>query len=585
MQKKTPEEAPGLYGRLRTLRRHGRFMLAVFGGVFLLLMIGTALWPRTYRATATILIEQQEIPQELVRSTITSFADQRVQVISQRVMTGQNLMRIVQAYDLYPTERRTASRERVIERMRDDIRLKLISANELDPRSGHPTQATLAFTLSYDSRVPELALKVANELTSLYLNGNISLRNAAAQQSTSFLAQQADHLKAEIHDISERIAAFKGQHVGSLPELAQLNFQILDRTQLELRDVRNRITALDEQRVLLDAQLLQMSPTSQMFSETGQRILSPADRLKQLKADLAELTARYGPEHPDVKKVKRSVAGLETQVSADGSANDLLRELEDAQAKLAEYRKRYSQDHPDVIRWSKVVASLEQQIANAPASERVRQARTNPDNPAYIQLKAQRDAIMSERSSLDRKVAELDARTNEYQRKMAQAPEVERDYRVLLRDYDSASQKYQETREKLNQAQSSVDLEVERKGERFTLIEPPQPPEQPVSPNLPVVLALSLVVSVALSLMTVAVRDAQDVSIRGAADIYAILGVMPLAAIPIMKTSAEIAHSRRLVWLVIKVTFAVLVCGLLLVHFFIKPIDVAALSFMRRMGL
>ena len=168
---------------------------------------------------------------------------------------------------------------------------------------------------------------------------------------------------------------------------------------------------------------------------------------------------------------------------------------------------------------------------------------------------------------------------------MAQAPEVERDYRVLLRDYDSASTKYQETREKLNQAQSSVNLEAERKGERFTLIEPPQPPEQPVSPNLPVVLALSLVVSIALSLITVAVRDAQDVSIRGALDIYTILGVMPLAAIPIIKTSDEIAHSRRLMWLVVKVTGAVLVCALLLVHFFIKPIDVAALSFMRRLGL
>jgi len=585
VQQKLVEDAPSLYGRLRTLRRHGKFMLAVFFGVFVLLMIGTALWPRTYRATATILIEQQEIPQELVRSTITSFADQRVQVISQRVMTGQNLMRIVQEYNLYPKERRTASREQVVERMRDDIRLKLISANVLDPRSGHPTQATLAFTLSYDSRTPELALKVANELTSLYLNGNISLRNAAAQQSTSFLSQEADRLKTEIHDIAERIALFKTQHVGTLPELAQLNFQILDRTELELRDVRNRIMALDEQKVLLDAQLLQMSPTSQIFSETGQRILSPADRLKQLKADLAELTARYGPDPPDVKKVKRSVAGLEAQVTADGSANDLLRHLEDAQGKLADYRKRYSADHPDVIRWTKIVASLEEQVASAPASERVRQARTSPDNPAYIQLKAQRDAVMSERASLERKIVELEARIADFQRKMAQAPEVERDYRVLLRDYDSASQKYQETRDKLNQAQSSVNLEVERKGERFTLIEPPQPPEQPVSPNLPVVLALSLVVSIAMSLITVAVRDAQDMSIRGAADIYTILGVMPLAAIPVMRTSAEVARSRHIIWRTVQVVAALSLIILLFIHFFVKPIDVAVLTLARRLGL
>jgi polysaccharide biosynthesis transport protein len=46
--------------------------------------------PPIYRSTATILIEQQEIPPDLIRTTVTSFADQRIQVIKQRVMTTKN---------------------------------------------------------------------------------------------------------------------------------------------------------------------------------------------------------------------------------------------------------------------------------------------------------------------------------------------------------------------------------------------------------------------------------------------------------------------------------------------------------------
>jgi hypothetical protein len=149
----SPGLDPGLSlrERLLALRRHRRLMLVVLAAGALLTVAIALLWPATYRASATILIEQQEIPQDLVRSTISSYADQRVQVISQRVMTSQNLMRIVEQYQLYPWQRRTRPREVVIERMRDDIKMKLISANVMDPRSGRPTQATIAFTLSYES--------------------------------------------------------------------------------------------------------------------------------------------------------------------------------------------------------------------------------------------------------------------------------------------------------------------------------------------------------------------------------------------------------------------------------------------------
>src|ERR1700735_1752054 len=156
-------------------RRRGTFyVVASAAGIVAILL--AAFLPATYQAAATILIEQQEIPQELVRSVITSFADQRVQVISQRVMTSQNLLSLIDRYNLYPKIRQKDPREGLLQKFRDDIGMKMISADVIDPRSGRPTQATIAFSVSYQNRSPDLALRAANELTTLYLNETLTPR-------------------------------------------------------------------------------------------------------------------------------------------------------------------------------------------------------------------------------------------------------------------------------------------------------------------------------------------------------------------------------------------------------------------------
>src|SRR5688500_692381 len=115
--------------------------------------------PAHYRSTGTILIEQQQVPVELVRSTVTSYADQRVQVSSQRVMTTPNLLDIIRRNDLYVRQRKRDSREDLIERMREDIAFNMISADVIGPRSGLPRAATIAFSVSYTSRSPEQAVR------------------------------------------------------------------------------------------------------------------------------------------------------------------------------------------------------------------------------------------------------------------------------------------------------------------------------------------------------------------------------------------------------------------------------------------
>jgi uncharacterized protein involved in exopolysaccharide biosynthesis len=579
-------EAVNLSERLRGYWRRRNTFILVAGALAAATVALALLLPPTYQAGATILIEQQEIPQELVRSAVSSYADQRVQVISQRVMTTQNLLALIERYNLYPDIRISKPREVLLLKMRDDIAMKMISADVIDPRSGRPTQATIAFSVSYKSHSPELALKVANDLTSLYLNENLTSRTQMAEQTSSFFTEEAARLQARIVELDKQLADFKQKNHDKLPDLTQLNLQISERTELELRDAENRIAALDSQKVLLEAQLAQINPTMQVYSETGTRVMSAEDRLKALKSLLAGYKARYAPDHPDVVNTQREVDGLEKQVQADDGTSDLARQLETAKAELARAQEKYAPDHPDVVRLKHEVEALEKDVADAPATNGAwAKARSHADNPAYIQVKGQLDSVAVEHESAVKKRDELRGKLDEYERRMAQAPAVERQYRELARDLDTAQLKYQEMKSKQSESQVSQNLEIEHKGERFTMIEPPLPPEKPISPNRFLILAMGFVLSLGAGAAGAVLRDNLDASVRGVRDMRQLLKVPPLAAIPVIVTQAEARrHRRRVVYSWVGGVAGVLLLAAV-VHFFVRPLDVVWLSLLHRFGI
>lgn len=541
--------------------------------------------PPTYRSTATILIEQQEIPQEFVRSVITSFADQRVQVISQRVMTTQNLLSLVERYNLYPDIRNKEPREVIINRMHDDIGMHLISADVIDPRSGRPTQATIAFSVSYENRSPDLALKVANDLTSLYLNENITSRTKASEQTTSFFGEEAARQQARIAELDKRLADFKEAHRDELPDLTQLNIAAAERTDQELRDAENRIAALDSQKVLLQAQLATISPNTMVYSDNGQRVFGPEDRLKSLKSTLAGLKGRYGPEHPDVISTQREIDGLQKEVDAEDGTADRLRQLTEAKADLAKAQQKYSPEHPDVIRLTRLIASLEQAVKDDAGAGLSSTAAAHPDSPAYLQVKGSLDSVEVERQSAIKKRDELKAKYEDYEKRMALSPDVERQYREMARDLDAAQAKYQEILSKQTETQVSENLEAERKGEKFTLIEPPQPPEKPVSPNRILILGLGFVLSIGLGVGAVVAAEALDASIRGPQDIRQLLQVPALASIPMILTDRDLKRRRLVARYSWGGGLTALILAVTAVHFLVKPLDVLWAVLMRRMGV
>jgi uncharacterized protein involved in exopolysaccharide biosynthesis len=472
----------------------------------------------------------------------------------------------------------------LLQKMRDDISMRMISADVIDPRSGRPTQATIAFSVNYQSHSPELAVKVANDLTSLYLNENLESREKMAAQTSSFFAEEAARQQTKIDEIDKKLADFKQKNENELPEVEQLNTQIADRTEMELRDAENHIAAIESQRVLLQSQLAQINPTMQVFSETGLRMMTAEDRLKSLRSQLAAYKARYAPNHPDIISTEREVEGLEKQVNADDGTADLVRQLDDAKGQLAKAQEKYTPEHPDVIRLTRQVKELEKAVAAAPATDTISKERAHADNPAYIQVKGQLDSLDVEHETAVAKRDELRAKLDDYERRLAKEPAVEKQFRELARDLENAQLKYQEIRSKQTEVTVSQNLEEEHKGERFTMIEPPLPPEKPISPNRGLILGVGFIVSLAVAAGAAMLRDSLDLSVRGAQDIRALLSVPPLAAVPRIETLAERKHRRRVVLYSWQGAILGLVGVIAAVNFFVRPLDVLWEVIVRRFG-
>jgi polysaccharide biosynthesis transport protein len=562
-------------------RRRSAFFSG-FAGVLSVAVLISALLPSMYRGSATILIEQQEIPPELVRSTITSYADQRIQTINQRVMTGENLLGIIEKFDLYPHQRRRIAREELLERVRANISLKIVSAEVMDPRRGVPTNATIAFTLGFEDGSPNNAYRVTNELTSLYLNKNLQTRSDLAKDATVFLNDEAQRLQREVADLETNLAAFKERHGNALPELFEVNLQLFDRAERDLEEVERSLRSNEDRKVYLESELALQNPYQSMFSDTGERLLSPADRIKSLQSELASLVGIYSEDHPDVKRIRDELAGLRAEVGEVERRRELAQRLDAKRAELAAISDRYSEDHPAVKVLRAQLDALLALMDESVVDERITAA---PTNPAYVQLKAQLDTVKLEREGLLQRKRSLGAKLEDVESRLQRAPQIEREYRELSSNLQNANSKYLEVSNKTMEARLGESLEVDRKGERFTLIDPAQMPEKPVSPNRVLILSLGLVLAIVAGFVTVAAYEALDQRVFGAQMVTALLGAAPLGVIPLITTETERLHAAKVRRRAAGGAVLAMVLAAFAAHVLIMPLDTAMFALLRRYGL
>jgi uncharacterized protein involved in exopolysaccharide biosynthesis len=505
-----------------------RRRFAVFGLTFVALVSVTVLvafgLPSVYDSTGTILIEQQNIPDDLVQSTITSYADERIEVISQRVMSTDNIAGLIKRYELYGYGEADPNAVSKVRLMQDAIMIEPVSADVINPRSGRPSEATIAFTVTYRNESPALSLELAQEITNLFLEENRRSRAEQTEETVSFLEAQSVAYQSEIDRLEEEIAMFKSDYQGMLPENVNYHLQAMEREDRRATDIRSEIRIQEERIRFLRAE------RAMLVDESGGAV----DHLAELQEELVRAKSIYAPDHPDILRLQKEIRLLRQNDGETASdRSDTVLAVEQVRQELAMANERYSPDHPDVKRLERTLVMLEAESTNTES------AISSIVSPAVRSI----DSEMRERQAnlvgLRQTQREIESRIATIEEQLKGVPEIERQYRTITRRHDDAVDRHDGVQAKLATARMASRLETEQLGERFTLIDAPRMPGQPASPNRLGILMLGIVLAGALAIAALALAEVTDNSIRSVRDVQELLGIPPLATIPVVETATD----------------------------------------------
>src|SRR5665213_1225328 len=255
---------PAFYWAL--IKRRALYFAAPFVVVLAAGLALAVLWPATFLSEGKIMVQSQLIPTELVRPTVTNAAQERIQVIEQRTMTRENLLAIIDKFQLFPDKRTLMSATQLVELMKKSAKIEPIAQplafTQVRSRTENPT---IVFTVGFEYPDPGVAARVANELVTRILNEDLRDRTSRATDTTKFLAREVQKLQANNAAIDAKIA---------------------------------------------QAKLSQGTASSSNSPDTQ------ASQLAQLKVEYLQKSALYSDKHPVMQALKRQIEALEKVVAA-----------------------------------------------------------------------------------------------------------------------------------------------------------------------------------------------------------------------------------------------------------------------------
>ena len=497
-----------------------------------------------YRSSGVIVIEQPEVADQFLPGTYQApDREQRIARINDEVMTRDNLATIVETHNLYPQLRGSAGPQTVVPELRDHFELDILNADD-DPRSKYSGDVT-GFVLSYYHPDAETARSVTRDIVELFLEGNTKRRQDAYLGTAEALSREAVEIRATVSELETKLADFKTENPGALPEDRTYNRQIVERKERDLTQLDREIRSLQERKTLLQSQLAQTEPWITLIGPDGEPVAASTDRLQQLQSEYLRLIGIYNPNHPDVVRVRREIESL-----TGSAANPAFRQaMESAylskQLELSDAQRQYGPNHPDVLSLQRSVMALEQQIEQLPKDT---SDLPPPNNPTYVNLEVQLKSLDIELAALQRDRRGLQAETRQLDLDIQVAPEVERRYLELTRDLDIARSQYQDTMSRRMAIERAGALEDSEIAERYVLTRAPSMPYKPAFPNRPLIIIIGVFLGVSLGMAAGIMAEAFDDSIRSTRDLRTIIGAPPIAAIPRIQTTAEgrvIMRSRR----------------------------------------
>ncbi len=510
------------------IRRHRAWILGpLFAGLVISVVVAF-LWPDTYVSTARLRVTPQQVPEKYVQSNILEMSS-RVEQMKQMVGSRPVLINIIRTHNLYPRQLKSMPMEDVVEEMRRDISIGSLSAD----RSRAPT---FQISFTYENRLT--AQKVCSELVSQFINENIRARSTQSQATTEFLKDQYDSAKKQLDETEAKIAQFRASNQGRLPEQLQANLQQLSAFEARMTGLQNAQSRISQEKMILESRL-------RSAKEQANALSAPQPVADQQRASA---------------KVNEKVAGFN-------------KEIERAELSLSALRERYTPKHPEVQQMEQALKWLKSQRDDAIKQDKIAQdaaakelaknptpAPTRVVNPLLV--KELRDAqavveqaeliIRSKDVDFERTTAEikdLERQMKVLQARIEASPMNEPAYQQLLRDRDSARDKYAEMNKKKGQSETATVIEDRKQGETLDQLEPPSTPQTPSYPKRWLIVTFGSVIGLTVGIFLAGAREVKDTSLKNLKDVRAYTQLTVLGSIPLLENDLVVRRRRRVAWL------------------------------------
>jgi len=481
---------------VRILVRRRWLLLAPLGIGLAIGLVASKLMPEKYQSETMILVVPQRIPNEIVPRNNTETVADRLNTINDVILSRSRLERIIEDLHLY-TER-TSLMEDMVQRMRSDIKVKV--------------EGKESFRVTYVSNTARTAQKVTDRLASLYIEENLRDQANLSESTNQFLESSLEEAKGRLLAQEKKLEEYKNHHAGELPSQQQANLQAIQSAQSQLQAVSESTNRARERRILIERQLAdaQELPVASRPTESSSSVdenagaLSTAQQLDSAQKTLAAARTRYTPDHPDVKRLERTVSDLE--------------------AKLKDESKR-------------APAAAATRIMSPAEASRQRQLN---------ELNAQIEVIDHQIASNQEEEKRLKALIGEYQTRVNAVPARESELVELSRDYDTLNQSYLSLLKKQEDSKLAGNLVRRQIGEQFRVLDAASLPEKPSNrfQRLGVLVGCPIA-AVLLGLAIVLLLEYRDTTVKAEADVERLLGLTVLARVPMLTSNEETKRQGR----------------------------------------
>jgi len=488
-------------------RRHLHFLLPLFVAWAIVWGASWVLAPR-YQSATLILVEQPTMPKDYVTPNVNDDLQERMQSITQQILSRTRLLHIIDQFNLYASDHTQRSADQKVELMRKDIGIDLVRDNG--------NQIT-AFNVYYSSPSPQIAQQVTSELTNLFINENLEVRQQQSEDTTKFLESQLETARKSLADQEDSVRQFKAQHVGEMPGQLASNLQILQGLQAQLQNEDDALNAARQQHVYLQTLADQYrAMQGSVKNADGTTVGLPAldEELDKLKAQLADLSSHYTERHPDVRKVKEQIAKTEKM-------RDQL---------LASLKNKGSENPTD---------------GSSPVNQGGDSAQASVLAPIQSQLRSNQVEITNREHS----VATLKAKVDQYQSRLNQEPVREQQLADLTRGYEQSKSNYDDLLKKKNESKMATSMELLQQGERFRIVDPPSFPQKPEFPNRLKFCAIGLGIGLMLGLLVAGTFEMMDDRMYDAKEIKKMLPAEVIGEIPAIITASDAHAANQKIWL------------------------------------